>query len=425
VIRLRRLLWAAAFPASAGLLGAQDDPSPAPAPPAVHLATLRLSGPPALTLLGTSLSDVQRPGTPRELIASLVSGTGADGIVPDSYAMETAPFWLTRHRALTLREYHNASLIDRLRYFTAFSFAASRPRPDSSGVQPDARVAAAVRTLLFNGRPSVALLEVADEMRERQVRYIELYRRWEAASEGAAGLDELRERLALADATLSSLVVRVTAGQQSSLRDSAMRTLARRDSLRALVALAEREASNASEIAADLDRVDAALEILAKRFVTREADPDGFTLEIAGGIRGDYENGEWSRGRTDRAGVWLTPMYRLGEKNVEVVAVLRYLSNVRRYGGDDLLDLGGRISLDVGKGSVSAEHVWRRASDPETDRSRHSRRWAFLFDYPLGGRLRAAASFGSDYRRAEGDRPVIATVGIDVGFGAIEILTSR
>jgi hypothetical protein len=344
--------------------------------------------------------------------------------VPDAYALETAPFWLVRHRALTLRQYHNASLASRLRYFTAISFAASRSAADSNDAAPDARVAIAVRTLLFNGRPSAALLELEDSLRARQIRYIEVYRRLETAERAEAGLEARRARLNRQEDLLSSLMTKITLGHVS-LRDSALRTVARRDSLRATVTPGEGAATLASRLEDDLDRLELSLETLAKRFETREADPDGFTLELAAGTRAEFEGGEWDHEHVDRLGLWITPMYRLGEKDLELIGVLRYLSNVRRYGGDDLLDFGARIALDAGRGSFSAEHVWRRAHDPDNGTSRHSRRWALLFDYPLGGKLRAVASFGSDYRRPQGDRPVIATVGLNLGLGAIEILPTR
>jgi hypothetical protein len=387
----------------------------------VRLESLRFSGPPALALLGSSPADVQRPNTPRELIVSLVSGAGTDGIVPDGYALEVAPFWLVRRRALTVREYHRPAFTDRIKYFTAISFGASRPRPDSSNARPDARVAIAIRTLLFNGRPSAALVELQDSIRARQIDYIEVYRRWEVAQGSTAGLEAAESRLARQEELLGSLVTRVTAGAQSSLRDSAMRTLARRDSLKTVVGNAQAASAQARRLAGSLDGIEERLETLAKRFMAREADPDGFTLELAAGTRSEFEGGEWTRQRADRLGVWLTPMYRLGAKDIELIGVVRYLSNVRRYRGSDLLDFGGRVAIDVGRGSFSGEHVWRRAHDPDDDGTRRSTRWALLFDYPVGGRLRASASFGSDYRRPAGDRPVIATVGIDLGFGAIEI----
>jgi hypothetical protein len=121
-------------------------------------------------------------------------------------------------------------------------------------------------------------------------------------------------------------------------------------------------------------------------------------------------------------------MYRTASRGIEVIGVARYLTNVAGYDDRSLTDLGVRAGFEIGKGSLSAEHVWRRLSgenlDTQSDSSRRTARWAALFDYPVGGKLWIVASFGSDYRSA-GDRPVIATIGLNLGIGAIELLPGR
>jgi hypothetical protein len=211
-----------------------------------------------------------------------------------------------------------------------------------------------------------------------------------------------------------------------------MRTLARRDGLRAQVAAASAAADSAAQMESELDRIEARLATVAKRYASHEIEPDGFILEIAGGMRSVFDEGQWGRRRNDGFAAWITPMYRIGQYGFELIGVARYMSNVRDYDGRNLLDVGAHAGIDIGKGTLGAEHVWRSVrnssqlglnSGAAGDRSRTTR-WAVLFDYPLGGKLWAVASFGSDYRLPDGDRPVIATIGINLGFGAIEILPS-
>lgn len=397
--------------------GGQESPAELPSLPAARLESFRLSGAPALGLLGASSSSVLRPNTPRELIANIVSSAGSEGIVPDGFALETAPFWLARHRRLSLGEYHRASLGDRLRYFTAISVATTRERARADSLRADASAAIAVRTLLVNGRPSRRLIAIGDSIRAQQVAYIEQYRRWETAQRAATGLEALERQLERQEQTLSSLVTRVILDGSGVLRDSASRVLQRRDSLQARVARAEEGATRTARFERDLNRTDARLARLARRFAGEELEPEGFILEVAGGGRATFEEGEWTGNRRDGLGIWVTPMYRLAQANLEMIGVLRYLTNVGDYDGRDLLDAGARFGVDAGRGSLSAEHVWRAV---EGERS--TTRWAISFDYPLDERVWAVASFGSDYRRPAGRRPAIATIGVNIGFGAIEIL---
>jgi hypothetical protein len=410
---LRTLAAAIALCACASSLRAQV----AEPPDAIELEGFRLSAPPALALLGIAPSSVSRPNTPRALIASLVSGTGSSGLVPNGYAVETSPYWLSRHPSLDLNRYYRASLGDRLLYFTALSAATSRPSSSDSTAR-DARVSIALRTLLANGRPSRALAAVTDTMRRVQGAYIEQYRRWETAQAASSRLSSQRTRLARNEELLSTLTTKLIAGD-TKLRDSTLRVLARRDSAHVQVAAAESADEDATRLEKQLTNSEERLSRLAKEFVERDAEPDGFVLEVAAGVRSVFAGGEWDRARTDGIGLWMTPMYRLSAKHVEIIGVVRYLTRVVELDDADLFDVGARAGVTIGKGTFSGELVRRTVRD-EDDMS--SSRWAALFDYPLPARLHLVASFGSDYRRIDGRRPVIATLGVNLGLGAIELL---
>jgi hypothetical protein len=115
----------------------------------------------------------------------------------------------------------------------------------------------------------------------------------------------------------------------------------------------------------------------------------------------------------------VTPMYRISARHIELLGVGRYLTRVVEYDESDLLDLGLRAGWDAGKAGLSAEWVRRIVRD---DDSGSSTRWAALFDYKLPARLSLIASFGSDFRRLDGKRPLIATLGINLGIGAIMLV---
>jgi hypothetical protein len=389
--------------------------------PALELDEFRLSSPPAMNLLGISPSSVTRPNTPRALITSLVSATGSSGIVPDGYALESAPYWLGRHPTLTLDEYYDASLADRLRYFTAISVATDRAKATDDVPEPDARVSIAARTLLFNGHPSPALRATSTAMRKSQLDYITAYRQWEKLKPHADSLSTYRNRLAAEEDRLSSLVTRVLVGPATELRDSTLRTLARRDSARSGVAAAEKANAQLTTIETRLDAIDEKLTSLAKKYSKEDAEADGFIVELAVGTRATFTEGKWGEAHSDGVGIWATPMYRMAKDHLELIAVGRYLAHVAEYEDRNILDAGGALGFDAGKASLSAELTNRTVLSRDGKSQQNSARWAALFNYPLPAKLHLVAAFGTDFRKPDGTHPVIATLGLNLGLGAIMI----
>jgi hypothetical protein len=413
----RWLALAAAFALSTAVgpspAVAQDESPEGTARPLV-LDDFRLAGPPALLLLGVSPASVTRPPTPRALIASLVSAAGSSGLVPNGFAMETAPFWLVRHPDLQLQQYYNASFGDRLRYFTAFSVATTRESAKRDTVPQDAHVAVAMRTLLLNGHPSAALTRVSESMRREQLAYITAYRRWERAKPAASPLAAQRKRLMTQEELLSTLVTRMIAGDHQ-LRDSTLRTLARRDSARSAVAAAELASEDVARLDAEMERLDKRLSKLGEDFAEEDLDPEGLVVEVAAGTRAAFAKGEWSDERLDGIGFWITPAYRLSASHLSFAGTARYLTRVAEYDEHAVFDVGGRAGIDFRKATLSAEYVRRSVSNNS------SARWAALFSYLLPANLELTGSFGSDFRKSSGARPVIATIGLDLGLGAITL----
>jgi len=392
---------------------AQDEAPEGTARPLV-LDEFRLAGPPALLLLGLAPASVTRPATPRALIASLVSAAGYEGLVPNGFAMETAPYWLMRHPMLQLDQYYDASFSDRLRYFTAFSVATSRASVKRDTVQPDAHVSIAVRTLLLNGHPGAGLLRVSESLRRDQLAYITAYRRMERAKSAASPLSTQRKRLVKQEELLSTLVTKMIAGDRD-LRDSTLKTLARRDSARLAVAAAESASEELSRLDLEMERLDARLSKLGEDFSEEDLDPEGLVVELAAGTRAAFSRGEWSNEAIDGIGMWIAPSYRSAARHLSFAGTARYLTRVAEYRNHSVFDAGGRAGIDLRKATFSAEYVRRRVSGGS------SSRWAAIFSYALPAGLELTGSFGSDFRKSGRHRPVIATVGLDLGLGAITL----
>jgi hypothetical protein len=254
-------------------------------------------------------------------------------------------------------------------------------------------------------------------MRTAQLNYITRYRRWESLRPVAATLEAQRRRLSRQEDLLSTLTTKVIVGDRE-LRDSTLRTLARRDSARTAVAAAEGAGDELQRLENQMDAIEDRLARFGESFAERDLEPDGLVLEVAMGTRAVFEEGVWNRKRADGFGAWVTPMYRRSSAGIEIIGVLRYLTQVAEYSRDDLLDLGGRAGLEIGRATISGEWVRRSIRGAE---GRSSSRWAALFDHPLPANLHLVASFGSDFLRADGKRPVVATLGVNLGIGAVSI----
>ena len=169
----------------------------------------------------------------------------------------------------------------------------------------------------------------------------------------------------------------------------------------------------------DLPTQDVALEI------QRELrDPDGFVLEVASAIIGDFPNDVFELGRLDRVGIWVTPGFRLHGSDLEIMGVARYIHEKRDVDAN-LLDAGGRLGWVGSRFAVAGEAVQRYTSVDGDSESRY--RVTGTIEARLGESLLASFTFGKGYEPAESDPSgrdrIIATLGIAFGAGPRPVIT--
>lgn len=99
------------------------------------LRSFRTPASPAFILLGAAPTAVERPGTPQSLVVSLVSALQDESFPPKRYALEIAPYWLTRHRTLTFDQYAAPGFWQSLvQTFSVSVATVGIPEPDSGTV---------------------------------------------------------------------------------------------------------------------------------------------------------------------------------------------------------------------------------------------------------------------------------------------------
>lgn len=99
------------------------------------LRSFRTPASPAFVLIGAAPTAVERPGTPQSLVLSLISSLQDNHFPPKRYALEIAPYWLTRHRTMTFEQYAAPGFWQSVIQTLSISVATtSVPAPDSGTV---------------------------------------------------------------------------------------------------------------------------------------------------------------------------------------------------------------------------------------------------------------------------------------------------
>ena len=128
------------------------------------LQSFRTPASPAFILLGTAPTAVERPSTPQSLVVSLISTLEDDHFPPKRYALEFAPYWLTRHRTLTFDQYAAPGFWQSIVQTLSISVATVRlPKPDTGTV-----LAFGLRTAYVSSRDLSAIKPLRDSLEHVQ-----------------------------------------------------------------------------------------------------------------------------------------------------------------------------------------------------------------------------------------------------------------
>lgn len=177
----------------------------------------------------------------------------------------------------------------------------------------------------------------------------------------------------------------------------------------------------------DLDAIEACMRPFVDS-VRANLEPVGFVLQLAFGASGGFPDGTVDGGRLARAGVWLTPSWRVTNQ-VELIAVGRWL-HADLAAGDtanaDLLDGGVRLRWKPSPLlAISAEGLGRRGQGG-TAPDQTASRWGAVAEYRAAENLFVFYSFGKDFEAANAPRSrLLSTLGLQLGFGPKPVVAVR
>src|SRR5581483_12283226 len=79
-------------------------------PQVVSADDLKAPSTPAVAVLGTAPTTVERPDSPRALVFNLAASVSDAGGVPQNYAAQVAPYWMRSHPDLLFHSYISPSI---------------------------------------------------------------------------------------------------------------------------------------------------------------------------------------------------------------------------------------------------------------------------------------------------------------------------
>lgn len=332
------------------------------------LENLKTPSSPAFVILGVEPTSVERPTTPRAFALSLLSPATrpGGGLIPEDYAAEVAPYWMTPQRQLTWEEYSNPDPLQS----ALQTFSISLATHTFSETDTTTGVGIGLSVTPFAGHAS----RVADSLARA------------LSTSQRARLQMLRDRR------------RATTAERIAELDSA------------LSANASASQGIAEQLQANDERV-------------------GPRLQLAAATAAFYPGNDFRAGKIGSVGLWGTLGYRLESPGVDLLALGRYLRS-EEGAQQDVWDVGGRAVMLANRYSASLEWVARSASEaggtgPAGQAALDSgNRVVGMFEYRATDDLFVSFSFGQDYPREGDDRqPLVAILGGQFNFGSKPLVT--
>jgi hypothetical protein len=317
---------------------------------------LRTPSSPAFVLLGVEPSSVERPNTPSDFAASILSASSNLSSLPKDFALETSPYWLFGHPRRSWRDDIKRNVLESIeRTFTLSAATAELGTSDA----PVRGLAVSGRMSLFSGRVPDSTVKQIEELEQA------------LAASAAADIGRLAPMF---DSLLQQMLAKARTEPDSEA------ALDRFDEAKA--DLIER-LTESGELGADTE----SLRDEATKLVTAR---EGFLMDVAGGVAWSAPSAALDSADLDRWGVWLTGSYTMPQ--VSFVGMARYLGVAD--GEDDAVDIGARLIYTRDRYAVSAEYVGRHVTE---DAAGDQWRLAGVIEYRVSPDLWINGTFGRSY----------------------------
>jgi hypothetical protein len=333
---------------------------------------IRTPDSPAFVILGVSPTEIQRPTTPRQLVASL--GTLVtkedDLLVPTNLSVEFAPYWIGAHDNLTFDTYE----ANRGKWYRDLTMSvATDTRTETFLDAADIPVQQSVTGLGLGLRTRLIAGRVPDVARETRAR---VERRAQAVA----------VRIGLAVDTLVAPMI-----------DSLVTLHQDPDDLnRALEDLVEEKKAELMQAEPVRSQIEA-LQLAAREAAAILAARNGWVADLAIAASWAFADATWDTGTWRQARAWAAVAY--AKSAASLVFAARGGVEDRNGSDDWSVDGGTRAVLARSAYAASAEFMYRRIVSGGPDPNRV--RVAVALDYMITDGSWLAISFGKDFASDE------------------------
>jgi len=314
----------------------------------IKLDLLRAPSSPGANLLGFAVSDIERPSDVSEFMLTLQSATNSNSLIPSSYAVDLAPFWMFRAKGLTADKFNSVKFSDVFRQSFVIS-TAIRNTDSSNDFNPlNLYQSFGTKFSIVRGKLSNKTISTLDSIHLIQ-------------SEIASGVN-----LALKQKLESDSIYKALDDSLKAKLNIPM------DPNHPVVQAIMKKIEQRLEIIkiGIVESYDESLKKLEKEAASFKIERFGFFIDFAGGISLEYVNRTFNQSRVYNAGAWLTfgANYQNG---LSIMGITRYLQNPEKVFADDqgilknedvgTFDAGARIIYNAtgSRFSASTEAIYR------------------------------------------------------------------
>lgn len=321
----------------------------------INLDEIKPPSSPGFMIINVAPTAIEKPSNPKDLGASLFSGTDNFSIIPENYAVEFSPYWLGEHAPIDYKEYFNLNEgIDGkkanksnngLYRNLAFSLATTSNRILNDSVTLGPSLGAGFRTMLVEGKANPKLTKKLEGLRNQQNSLLDLDDDIDDANEY---LDDVTQSISELERSLAGLngVELNTANEKL---ETAKLNL---ESAKMKVKEAEEKYGIAKN------------EVQTTALEIQELNRNrvGHQLSLSAAAAWDFSSNSSDSQDFQRLGIWMTYSYTpLGEKNenasnLDLMLLARYMYSDTVTFKKSNLDFGGKIAWSFSnKAKISGE----------------------------------------------------------------------